>query len=115
MRQISIARSEYDELVREYGANKFEELNIKYTDDLKLFKPEGCDSCSKTGYAGRMGIHELLIGTDPMKKLVQLAKPMEEIRAQAEKDGMRSLLQDGISKVFQGHTDLLQVRKVCIK
>jgi len=109
------SQSEFDELVREYGANKFEELNIKYTDDLKLFKPEGCDACSKTGYAGRMGIHELLIGTDPMKKLIQLAKPMEEIRAQAEKDGMRSLLQDGIAKVFQGNTDLLQVRKVCIK
>jgi len=108
-------QSEFDELVREYGAEQFEELNIKYTDDLKLFKPEGCDSCSNTGYAGRMGIHELLIGTDPMKKLVQLSKPMEEIRAQAEKDGMRSLLQDGISKVFQGNTDLLQVRKVCIK
>lgn len=109
------SQEEFDELVRVYDTDQFDELGIKYTDDLKLFKPEGCDVCNRSGYAGRMGIHELLIGTDPMKKLVQLAKPMEEIRAQAEADGMRSLLQDGITKIFQGHTDLLQVRKVCIK
>jgi len=50
-----------------------------------------------------------------MKKLIQLNSPMEEIRMQAINDGMRTLKQDGIEKIFQGHCDLLQVRKVCIK
>jgi len=40
---------------------------------------------------------------------------MEEIRAQAIKDGMTTLMQDGIRKTFVGMTDLMQVRKVCIK
>jgi type II secretory ATPase GspE/PulE/Tfp pilus assembly ATPase PilB-like protein len=40
---------------------------------------------------------------------------MEEIRKQAMKDGMATLMQDGIRKVFLGDTDLVQVRKVCIK
>jgi type II secretory ATPase GspE/PulE/Tfp pilus assembly ATPase PilB-like protein len=62
-----------------------------------------------------MGIHELLIGTDPMKKLIQGKAEMNAIRDQAIKDGMTTLKQDGIEKVFSGHTDLLQVRKVCIK
>ncbi len=62
-----------------------------------------------------MGIHELLTGTDEMKKLIQGSAPMEEIREQAIKDGMTTLKQDGIGKVFAGYTDLLQVRKVCIK
>jgi type II secretory ATPase GspE/PulE/Tfp pilus assembly ATPase PilB-like protein len=62
-----------------------------------------------------MGIHELLMGTDEMKKLIQEKATMETIRGQAIKDGMTTLKQDGIEKIFAGHTDLLQVRKVCIK
>ena len=71
--------------------------------------------CSITGYRGRMGIHELLMGTDEMKKLIQTKAEMAKIRDQAINDGMTTLKQDGRSKVFQGHCDLIEVRKVCIK
>jgi len=109
-------QAEFDELVREYGGpENFEKTGLKYTDDLTLYKTEGCEACSNTGYRGRMGIHELLMGTSEMKKLIQLNSPMEEIRNQAFKEGMRTLNQDGIEKIFQGQCDLLQVRKVCIK
>jgi type II secretory ATPase GspE/PulE/Tfp pilus assembly ATPase PilB-like protein/putative methionine-R-sulfoxide reductase with GAF domain len=110
------SQEEYDELVREYGEEDFKNnLNIPYTDDLKLAKPEGCDLCNNTGYRGRMGIHELFMGTDDMKKLIQTKAEMEKIRGQAIFDGMTTLKQDGIEKIFQGHCDLLEVRKVCIK
>jgi len=109
------SREEYDELVREYGPEAFEALNIPYSDDLSLHKPTGCPQCNNSGYQGRMGIHELLTGTDEMKKLIQEKATMETIRGQAIKDGMTTLKQDGIEKIFAGHTDLLQVRKVCIK
>jgi type II secretory ATPase GspE/PulE/Tfp pilus assembly ATPase PilB-like protein len=110
------SKEEYDELVREYGEEDFKNtLNIPYSDNLELYKPEGCDLCSNTGYRGRMGIHELLMGTDEMKKLIQLKAPMEEIRDQSVADGMTTLKQDGIDKIFQGHCDLIEVRKVCIK
>ncbi|MGD2269606.1 MAG: GspE/PulE family protein [Desulfobacterales bacterium] len=106
----------YDELVREYGSPEFEaKVNIPFSDDLTLYKPEGCEFCNNTGYSGRMGLHELLMGTDEMKKLIQAKARMEEIRAQAIRDGMTTLKQDGIEKIFAGHCDLLQVRKVCIK
>jgi type II secretory ATPase GspE/PulE/Tfp pilus assembly ATPase PilB-like protein len=109
-------QSEYDELVREYGSAEFEQnVKIPYKDDLTLYKPEGCEACTNTGYKGRMGIHELLMGTDVMKKMIQTKATMEDIRDQAIKDGMTTLKQDGIEKVFHGLTDLLQVRKVCIK
>jgi type II secretory ATPase GspE/PulE/Tfp pilus assembly ATPase PilB-like protein len=102
--------------VREYGEADFQKsLNIEYDDDLVLYKPEGCDLCSNTGYRGRMGIHELLMGTDEMKKLIQVKAPMEKIREQAINDGMSTLKQDGIDKIFQGLCDLIEVRKVCIK
>ena len=109
------SKKEYDELVREYGPEDFKKINIPYSKDLKLNKPAGCPECNNTGYRGRLGLHELLMGTDEMKKLIQLKAKMEDIRNQAIKDGMTTLKQDGIEKVFAGHTDLLQVRKVCIK
>jgi type II secretory ATPase GspE/PulE/Tfp pilus assembly ATPase PilB-like protein len=110
-------REEYEELVREYGGvEDFERfLNIPYTDDLMLYRPEGCDQCNNTGYRGRMGLHELLMGSDEMKKLIQNKAQMESLRDQAVKDGMTTLKQDGIAKIFAGKCDLLQVRKVCIK
>jgi type II secretory ATPase GspE/PulE/Tfp pilus assembly ATPase PilB-like protein len=109
------SQEEYNELVREYGPEDFEKMDIPYSNDLVLYKATGCPECNNTGYRGRMGLHELLMGTDEMKKLIQLKAKMEDIRDQAIKDGMTTLKQDGVEKVFAGHADLLQVRRVCIK
>lgn len=110
------SEEEFGELVREYGEEEFaKNVNISYNEELELYKPQGCEFCNNTGYRGRMGIHELLVGTDEMKKLVQRRAQMEEIRNQAIADGMTTLKQDGIEKIFGGKTDMLQVRKVCIK
>ncbi|MBA3037198.1 MAG: type II/IV secretion system protein, partial [Desulfobacterium sp.] len=107
---------EYKELLREYDPESFEKnVHIPYTEDLVLNKSNGCDVCNNTGYLGRMGIHELLAGTDEMKRMIQGMAKIEDLRNQAIKDGMTTLKQDGIEKIFNGHTDLLQVRKVCIK
>ena len=78
-------------------------------------QPKGCSKCGNSGYKGRMGIHELLLGTDEMKRLIQKRKPVEDMRKQAMRDGMTTLLQDGIQKVIQGVADFKQVRAVCIK
>jgi len=112
----SAVKEEYNELVREYGPKEFaKNVKIPFSDKLTLYKPNGCDACNNTGYAGRMALHELLMGTDEMKKLIQEKAKMEEIRIQAIKDEMTTLKQDGIKKIFAGHCDLLQVRRVCIK
>ncbi|MGD8522624.1 MAG: GspE/PulE family protein [Desulfobacterales bacterium] len=106
----------YHELVREYGQEDFRKnIDIPYTDDLALFKPAGCENCNNSGYRGRMALHELLRGTDEIKRLIQNKARVDELRSQAIKDGMATLKQDGIEKIFKGHLDLLQVRKVCIK
>jgi type II secretory ATPase GspE/PulE/Tfp pilus assembly ATPase PilB-like protein len=62
-----------------------------------------------------MGIHELLVGSDEVKRLVQRRSPVEELRRQAMAEGMTTLLQDGVQKVLQGHTDFKQVRAVCMR
>jgi type II secretory ATPase GspE/PulE/Tfp pilus assembly ATPase PilB-like protein len=107
-------REEYDALVRSY-AGDFDALGFQYNSDLVLYKPKGCAKCGNTGYKGRTGIHEIIVGTDPLKSLIQGRAKMEEIREQAIKDGMTTLMQDGIRKTLLGMTDLMQVRKVCIK
>ena len=107
---------EYASLVREYGPDSFDEnVNIQYTDELRLNRPVGCRYCSNKGYRGRMALHELLMGTDEIKLLIQNRAKVDVIRAQAVKDGMTTLKQDGIAKIFAGPLELRQVREVCIR
>jgi type II secretory ATPase GspE/PulE/Tfp pilus assembly ATPase PilB-like protein len=108
------ARDEFDALVRAYEGD-FDSLGFEYNDDFFLYRPKGCPMCGNSGYRGRTAIHELLVGTDSLKSLIQNRAKMEALRKQALKDGMTTLMQDGIRKVCLGLTDFVQVRKVCIK
>jgi type II secretory ATPase GspE/PulE/Tfp pilus assembly ATPase PilB-like protein len=80
-----------------------------------LYEKVGCPDCSDTGYRGRVGLHELLIGTDNLKKQIQEHARVAELFATGLEEGMRTLKQDGIEKVLSGVTDMHQVRAVCIK
>jgi type II secretory ATPase GspE/PulE/Tfp pilus assembly ATPase PilB-like protein len=93
------------------------EWTSRYAKDGKftLYRAKGCPTCSDTGYKGRVGLHELLVGSDPVKKLIQEKARVAEILACALNEGMRTLKMDGIEKVMQGITDIKQVRAVCIK
>ena len=90
---------------------------------LKLYKARtgkdgaqgGCDKCKNTGYKGRVGLHELLVADDSIKKLIQERARVAEIFTQAVANGMRTLKMDGMEKILMGLTDLKQVRAVCIK
>ena len=107
-------QQEFDLLVQEYGEDMFDELGVSYSDDLQLQRGQGCDHCNDSGYRGRAGIHELLVASLEIKELIQNRAHMEEIRRAAVNEGMRTLKQDGIRKVFEGLTDFTQVRRVCI-
>jgi type II secretory ATPase GspE/PulE/Tfp pilus assembly ATPase PilB-like protein len=109
------SREEYDEIAAAYGIEAFNTLDIPYNDDFKLHGPKGCNVCDGTGYKGRMGIHELLVGTDDIKRMVQKHETVEVMREKAMSEGMTTLLQDGIQKALKGFTDFKQVRRVCIK
>jgi type II secretory ATPase GspE/PulE/Tfp pilus assembly ATPase PilB-like protein len=83
--------------------------------EFTVHEPIGCDTCNGTGYKGRLGLHELLVGSDAVKKNIQEHARVAEMFATALEDGMRTLKQDGIEKVLQGITDMKQIRSVCIK
>ncbi len=79
-----------------------------------LYRAVGCTECNQ-GYSGRVGLHELMIGTDTVKQLLQERARVATLLAAALGDGMRTLKMDGIEKIFLGLVDLKTVRKVCIK
>jgi len=108
-------REEFDEMREVYGEEAFDRLGVAYGADFRLHRGKGCRECLDSGYKGRIAIHELVVGTDQVKRLVQRRAPVEEIRGQAVKQGMTTLMQDGIDKVLKGHTDFKQVRAVCIR
>ena len=90
----------------------------QYGDDkgrIMINEAVGCDACNESGYKGRVGLHELLIATDDLKKNIQEHARVAEMLVTALGDGMRTLKQDGVEKVLQGITDMQQVRTVCIK
>jgi len=82
---------------------------------LVFTRAKGCPTCGESGYKGRVGLHELMIGTEPLKKLIQEHARVVQLFAQALADGMLTLKMDGLEKALQGVTDLKQVRAVCIK
>ncbi len=114
MEENPVTKDEYEMIYVDYGEKYWAQTGIEYSPDLTLFRPVGCDACSNTGYRGRMGIHELMEGTPKIKLMIKKQANTEMIFAQAMKEGMATLRQDGIKKVFQGLTDMSEVRRVCI-
>jgi type II secretory ATPase GspE/PulE/Tfp pilus assembly ATPase PilB-like protein len=99
------AKKLYETWVKAYG----------HDGRLKFYKANGCEKCSKTGYKGRLGLHELLVADDHIKRLIQERARVAELFAAAVETGMRTLKMDGMEKIMLGLTDLKQVRSVCIK
>lgn len=108
-------QQEYDELILGYGARYWENLGISYTDGLMLYRGRGCDACNHSGFKGRVALHELLVGSEEIKNLIQARARTAEILSVAMRDGMVTLLQNGIQKVLKGLTTYRQVRAVAIK
>lgn len=87
----------------------FKTNNVTVKSGQKIFKTKGCDVCKQNGYKGRVGMHELLVLDDEIRG--QLLKdpssiPVKEI---AMKNGMRTILMDGLEKVLLGHTTIKEV------
>jgi type II secretory ATPase GspE/PulE/Tfp pilus assembly ATPase PilB-like protein len=106
---------EYDELVQGYGSRYWEKLGLTYTEDLTLYRGRGCETCNHSGFKGRVALQELLVGSEEIKNLIQAKARTAEILSVAMRDGMVTLLQNGIQKVLKGLTTYRQVRAVAIK
>ncbi|MFC1859329.1 ATPase, T2SS/T4P/T4SS family [Thermodesulfobacteriota bacterium] len=106
------SQEEFDEIVQDYGEEWFPKTGIEYTDELTIHRSVGCDACSGLGYKGRLGVHELMEGTPAIKKMIKQKTPADELFKQAMEEGMTTLKQDGIIKIFQGITDVKEIRRI---
>ena len=127
------SEAELEELAAEYCEeichNTSEEEQIKIKSDvienwkqtlgfggsLEIYESNGCDECNDSGYDGRMALHEFLVTSAEIKKLIHDKATVADITKVAFTQGMITLKQDGIEKIFQGHTDIHQVRAVCVR
>jgi type II secretory ATPase GspE/PulE/Tfp pilus assembly ATPase PilB-like protein len=109
------SRQEYDELVQGYGAQDWLTLGIEYIADWSLYRGRGCEACNRTGFQGRIPLHELLRGSEEMKRLIQSRARTTDILSLAMREGMSTLVQNGIRKVLRGETTYQQVRAVAMK
>ncbi len=108
-------RQEYDELVQGYGAQYWDKLAIPYGDEWSLYRGRGCEVCAKTGFKSRIALQELMVGSDEIKSLIQLKSRKAELFNAALREGMTTLVQDGIQKVLAGITTYRQVRTVAMQ
>ncbi len=107
-------RKEYDELVEIYGARVFKKHGGQaFSGEFTLMKKHGCEACNGTGYKGRIAIHELLVSSEGIKKLIRKKALIDALRDLAVAEGMNTLRMDGIQKVIEGHTDLAELLQVC--
>jgi len=77
-----------------------------------FYRNVGCDACNHTGYRGRTAIHELLDMSDTIREMIIERRPGSEIRRQAEKEGLSSLRESAVKKVFTGQTTLYEINRV---
>mgnify|MGYP002639911385 CR=1 FL=1 len=85
---------------------------IKNLQKTRVYKGKGCNVCGDTGYSGRIGVFEVLEMEDNIKELILKHASSDEIMKVAKENGMMSMMDDGLDKVFNGETTLEEVLRV---
>jgi type II secretory ATPase GspE/PulE/Tfp pilus assembly ATPase PilB-like protein len=106
---------EYEELAEGYGLQNWEKQGFINNDQFMLYRGRGCETCNRTGFKGRVPLHELLLASEEMKQLILSKARATDMLAEASESGMVRLLQDGIQKVVRGLTTYRQVRAVAME
>jgi type IV pilus assembly protein PilB len=79
---------------------------------VRVYEGAGCPVCDNTGFRGRSGIFELLVVDKSIQDLIMKNADSDTIKATAQKNGMKTMMEDGIEKVLQGVTSLEEVLRV---
>jgi type IV pilus assembly protein PilB len=83
-------------------------------DDVVLYRAKGCSRCNNTGYKGRLGLYEVMVVSEAIRRLTVERKSADEIGRVAAAEGMKSLREDGIDKVLLGMTSVEEIARVII-
>jgi type IV pilus assembly protein PilB len=93
-------------------AKVLEDAGFHAAFDLEAYEPAGCGRCANTGFKGRIGLYEVMVLNEEIRKLVLERAPANQIAAAAAQAGMRRLRDDGLEKVKQGRTSIAEVVRV---
>ena len=96
------------EVVAELGLARFAGPDGR----VELWRATGCAHCAHTGYTGRVGITEIMPMTDPLRSLVMKHATSTDLRAQAVREGMLTMYEDGMRKAVKGVTTVEEVLRV---
>jgi len=107
--------AEYEEIRQGYGPEYWDKLGIPQDNTFRLARGKGCETCKHTGFKGRVALHELLLGSDTLKRMIQTKTRTEEMLKAGIEEGMTTLMQDGVQKALLGHTTFKEVKAVAIK
>ncbi|MCI0427001.1 MAG: GspE/PulE family protein [Nitrospiraceae bacterium] len=107
--------AEYEEIREGYGPELWDKLGVPQDNTFRLARGKGCETCNRTGFKGRVALHELLLGSDKLKRMIQTKARTEEMLKAAIEEGMTTLMQDGVQKALLGHTTFKEVKAVAIK
>ena len=80
--------------------------------EIRLYKGKGCPHCHFSGYSGRVGIYEIFEVTKSIRELISQKKDADVIREAARKEGMTTMLDDGLEKITRGYTTIEEVLRV---
>jgi len=86
-------------------------LTLDDVEGKELYYGKGCHECNDTGYRGRTGIFELMMISDAIRELVMERSPTVMLRTKAREQGMRTLREEGILKIFDGVTSVEEVAR----
>ena len=103
---------ELEAMIHTFGEEEFAVV-IGDRAKLTVYEPVGCETCGDSGYRGRLGIHEIMDKSPAIVELIQRKAATPELKAQAMRDGMRTLFQDGMRNVVEGLTSWEEVVRVC--
>ena len=87
-------------------------LSVEGPEISQVFHPVGCEECHGTGYQGRLGLYEILTLTSSIRQQMLIDTSENALWEAARREGMKSLLEDGVSKVEDGLTSLDEVLRV---
>jgi type IV pilus assembly protein PilB len=93
---------------------RFSPDQIAAADGMAIYRKKGCPRCNQTGYKGRIGVYQLMVMTESLSRLASQHASHEEIERAAMSDGMKTLWDDGLTKVASGLTSLEEIARVLV-
>ena len=117
-KQEAIAEGEEEKILRTTIENAralkkdFSGANFDIGNQIKIYKPTGCEKCGGTGYKGRLGVYEAILADENIQKVLEDQPSEREIKIVSSAQGILTMKEDGVSKILSGITSLEEIQKV---